>query len=356
MTLHKNPMRALVVTGILLTFGLLSARTVVRAAEPCGHNEICGLKSPEDMIRVGGTRWALVSHLARDPQAPGGFSLVDLDTQTARRLAPDVSKSAASEYAVCPKAPVAADLITHGLDIRQLANGRWEVFAVNHGGRNSIEVFDLGIHDRGAELIWKGCVIIPEEVSANAVAALPDGLAVSSFGSSGEQGNAELLAGHPSGFVSRWSSKKGWEHVPGSEFGGDNGVAAALDNSVIYVNDWSDGTLRIIPLDKNARLAIIKLGEFHPDNVHLLSSGNLLIAGQIGNPRDILSCATPAPCRVGSMIVVVDPKRQTVLSRREVAPTPTFGAAATALQYGKDFWLSSFRGDRIVRVTGDGAR
>ena len=53
----------------------------VGAAEPCGHDEICGLKNPEDMIRLKWSGWALVSRLGRDTQAP-----------------------------------VASDLITHGLD------------------------------------------------------------------------------------------------------------------------------------------------------------------------------------------------------------------------------------------------
>jgi hypothetical protein len=49
-------------------------------------------------------------------------------------------------------------------------------------------------------------------------------------------------------------------------------------------------------------------------------------------------------------IVVVDPKAQTVQSQLTVAPTATFGAASTALLYGKDYWMSSFRGDRIIRL------
>jgi hypothetical protein len=114
--------------------------------------------------------------------------------------------------------------------------------------------------------------------------------------------------------------------------------------------NWSDGTLRIVPLKKSATLAAIKLGNFHPDNVHFLPDGNLLVAGQVGDTRDIMGCIAQPTCLVGSMIVVVDLNRRMVLSEREVAPTSTFGAAATALQDGKVFWLSSFRGDRIMRI------
>lgn len=127
-------------------------------------------------------------------------------------------------------------------------------------------------------------------------------------------------------------------------------MTAAPDGSVLYVNDWNDGTLRIVPLGKGVAPATIKLGNFHPDNVHSLADGKLLIAGQIGNARDIMACAKEASCSVGSMIVVVDPKSQMVQSHLTVAPTSTFGAASTALLYGKDYWMSSFRGDRIIRL------
>jgi hypothetical protein len=342
--------RTLAFAGILCAAVLLGSPATGGATEPCGQSEICGLKNPEDMIRLTGSRWALVGRLGRDPNAPGGFSLIDLASQTSRVLTAEVSKPPSAEYSSCPGAPVASDLITHGLDVRRLAHGAMEVFAVNHGGRESIEVFDLQVNGQGASLTWKGCVVLPTDIFANAVAALPDGLAVSSFGSSGDQGSAELLAGNPTGFIGRWTPQKGWVHVIGSEFGGDNGVAAAPDGSVLYVNDWNDGTLRIVPLGEGVSPATIKLGNFHPDNIHFLPDGNLVVGGQIGKARDIMACASEARCAVGSMIVVVDPRAQMVKSQLSIAPTSTFGAASTALSYGKDFWISSFRGDRIMRV------
>jgi hypothetical protein len=60
-----------------------------------------------------------------------------------------------------------------------------------------------------------------------------------------------------------------------------------------------------------------------------------------------MGCAAQSACSAGSMIVVVAPKRGAVVFEKKVAATATFGAAATALQDGKDFWLSSFRGDRL---------
>jgi hypothetical protein len=329
---------------------LLSSLDPARAADSCKHDQICGLKNPEDMIRVPGSNWAILSRLAKDAKGPGSFSLVDLERRTARPLIPDISARAAAAYADCPGAPDPSELITHGLDVRQQPDGTSELFAVNHGRRQSLEVFDLILSEEVPKLTWKGCVILPSDVSANAVAALTEGVAVTSFGTSDAQGNADMLAGRPAGFVAKWAPYKGWTHVAGSEFGGDNGVAASPDGSTLYVNDWSDGTLRVLSLPDGGAPVIIKLGEFHPDNIHWLPDGNLLIAGQVGKPVDIIDCVRESTCSVGSMIVIVDPKARKVRSHRVVASTSAFAAASTALQYGTDFWLSSFRGDRIIRL------
>jgi hypothetical protein len=312
------------------------------------HDRICGLKNAEDLIRLPGSQWALASRLARDPAAPGGFSLVDLDQRTVRVLIPDVSGPPSAEYAACPGPPVASQLITHGLNMRQKPDGNSDLFAVNHGGRESIEVFDIQTGHDGPKLKWKGCVILPSDISANAVAALPDGVAVTSFGTSGAQGLADLLAGKPSGFVSRWAPDKGWTRISGSAFGGDNGVAASPDGAILYVNDWNDGTLRVLSLHKEVAPITVQLGGFHPDNLHWLPDGRLLIAGQIGNAKDIMGCAQKTACGVGSMIVIFDPRSLKVQFHRTVAPTATFAAASTALSYGMGFWASSFRGDCIA--------
>lgn len=331
------------VAGVAIACGISA-----KATEPCTRDQICGLKNAEDFVRIPDTRWAIASRLAKDPT--GGFSLVDLDQRTARVLMPDVSGHAVAPYADCPGAPVASALITHGLDIRKRPDGAIELFAVNHKSRQSIEIFDVRMGNRDPELIWKGCVILPSDVEANAVTSLPDGLAVTSFGSAGPQGDADFMAGHPAGFVDRWTSGEGWNRVAGSDFGGDNGVTAPSDGSALYINDWNDGTLRVLSLRDGRDPITIKLGDFHPDNLHLLPDGNLLIAGQVGKASDVIGCSGSGPCAVGSEIVVLDPSTRKIRRRWIVAPTPAFAAASTALLYGSDYWLSSYRGDRVVRI------
>ena len=347
---RRSPGVAALVLMSLATPGFANSPVPAGTVEPCSPDQVCGLKSAEDLVRLPGSRWAIVSRLTKDPEAPSGFSAVDLERRTARLLVPDVSGRPAAAYSDCPGAPVASELVTHGLDLRPQPGGTSELFAVNHGRRESLEVFSLTVSKEGPKLTWKGCVILPSDVSANAVAALPDGVAVTSFGTAGAQGNADLLAGKPAGFVARWTPHQGWTHVAGSDFGGDNGIAAAPDGSTLYVNDWSDRTLRILSLHDGVAPVILKLGDFHPDNVHGLPDGSLLIAGQVGKAADIMGCVGAPTCSVGSMIVTVDLNARRVRSSWAVAPTSSFGAASMALLYGRDYWVSSFRGDRIVRL------
>lgn len=330
--------------------GLMAPSAHSQAAKPCKTNEIFGLKSAEDMIRIDDSRWAIASRLAKAPASPGGFFLVDLEQRTAQVLMPDVSSPAAAAYAGCPGVPSLSELVTHGLDLRRRPDGRAELFAVNHGSRQSIEVFNVRVANDKPELAWEGCVVLPSDVAANAVAALPDGMAVTSFGTSGSQGLADLLEGRPAGFVALWKPQTGWTHVPNSDFGGDNGVASSPDGKTLYINDWNDGSLRVLSVRRVEEPMKIKLGDFHPDNLHWLPDGRLLIAGQVGKPRDIITCADGGNCAVGSMVVVVDATSRRVGLRWLVPSTATFAAASTALLYGSDYWVSSFRGDRIVRL------
>jgi hypothetical protein len=306
----------------------------------CGRTAICGLRNPEDVVPVEGTRWAIASQLA------GGLMLVDLAARTATPVTPSVSQRAEG---TCPGAPDPSAMITHGLDIRRIAPGRFELLVINHGSREAIERYEVTGTDGRVALRWVGCTPIPAEVRANAVTALPDGFAVSSFGTKDDPKMLALRAGRPSGFVMLWSRRLGWRRLPGSEFSGDNGLATSPDGRELYVNAWGEGVLYVLPLHSGGRRRSIPLGEVHPDNVHRLPDGDLLVAGQIGSADAILSCSS-SPCPFESEAVVVDPARGKVTWRRRAPASPAFGAASVALRHKGAYWLASYQGDRLIEI------
>ena len=55
----------------------------------------------------------------------------------------------------------------HGLYLRSAGNQRSTLYAVHHGGRESIEVFELDARAKPPTLTWVGCAIPPDPIGLN---------------------------------------------------------------------------------------------------------------------------------------------------------------------------------------------
>lgn len=321
------------------------------SADPCGRNAICGLRNPEDVVRLGSTRFAIASSLARAPHSPSHLYLVDLASRHASPLAPTMSPG--TQRSLDPDCAPPQDfrtLITHGLSSRSDSPDHGRLYVVNHGGTQSIEMFESHVRERSVALTWRGCVHVPPTVLANAVAPLPDGVAVTSFGSPDDPKLANLVAGRPSGFVMTWSKRTGWVHLKGSDLPGDNGIESSADGRTLYVAAWTNNALWILSGDGRRAATRVPLGDFHPDNIHWQRDGTLLIAGEVGDASEILSCGPQKICGTPSRFVVFDPVQGSIAAQRLVPPTTHFGAASTAIRYHGRYWLGSFLGDRMFEV------
>ncbi|MEI9889356.1 MAG: hypothetical protein WDN45_00760 [Caulobacteraceae bacterium] len=122
----------------------------------------------EDMLPVDGGK-AIVAGSYKDASA--GFYLIDTTAKTAKVVTLSVAAKPDPLYSDCPGAPDLTKLSTHGLDVRGRGSNV-TVYAINHGGRESVEVFNLDARKGTAE--WVGCVVAPEGTSANSVVGLPD--------------------------------------------------------------------------------------------------------------------------------------------------------------------------------------
>ena len=121
----------------------VGARAQNAACSPAGGlTFICGVTNPEDLVLVPNSRWMLASGMA-----PGsGLHLVDTRAKTVKNLYAAGTANARADktkYAACPGPLDAKQALLHGLAIRPAASGRYTVYATNHGGRESVEVFEL---------------------------------------------------------------------------------------------------------------------------------------------------------------------------------------------------------------------
>jgi hypothetical protein len=171
---------ALALGASLCGSSVAPAQTPSASAAPCSPagdlSFVCGLINVEDFLPVDGGRWLVGSSLK---QGSAGLYLIDTEAKTARAVVLSIANRPDPRYAGCT-APDLKALTTHGLDVTPGRRGTTTVYAVNHGGRESVEVFRL--YPARNSAAWVGCVVLPPGASGNAIVALPGGaLLVSKF-------------------------------------------------------------------------------------------------------------------------------------------------------------------------------
>ena len=316
------------------------------ACTPSGKlNFICGLKSVEDLVAVPGGRWLIGSSFglgaaATSPSA--GLYLIDVAGKSARPA--KITGGAAPKtgpFAGCA-APDLKTLNTHGLELRPGQGGTHTLYAVNHAGRESIEVFSLDT--RGAEPVatWTGCVVMPGGAAANSVAALSNGrLAMTKFQTArSPDAIMTVLKGGISGAVYIWTPGSGFKELPGSQLAGDNGITASPDGKWLFVNAYGGQAVHRFALDGSAPPKVAKV-DIRPDNIRWSPDGQLLVTGQFIKPETLNKPH-------GWAVLRLDPNTMVVTTVLKEAALPSFDDATTAIRVGGQMWIGTFRGDRIA--------
>ena len=350
--MHRGIAFAALLSLVATASSSVAADASTKACKADGRaSYICGVHNVEDLIHIPNTSWVLAGQVG-PPPTDGGAYFINIKDGAVRKAQPDFSHPSAAPYAACPGAPSPETFASHGLGIRYGNAQVHEVVAVNHNGRESIEVFDLDVSKPVPSLTWKGCVVVPPSVSPNSVAPVPNGgFVVTSFGIRTDPKTFEkVMAGGISGFVAEWSPTAGWSEVPGTQLVANNGVEVSKDGKQLYVTSWGDSKLHIlsrgeIPYTHQA----IDLPGFHPDNIRALADGKLLIAGQAGDSTAIFACLRQPVCTVGFKVVRFDPATSTVEPLLDEPGSPVFGGASAAIVVGEELWVGTFRGDRVAR-------
>jgi hypothetical protein len=347
--------------ALVISISMLSwppARAQSPAASSCtpaaGLTFLCGPQNPEDVVLVPGTRWLLFSGMA-----PGaGLNAVDTQAKTVRRLyAADVASARADKarFAGCPGPLDPKVAVLHGLALRPAAAGRYTVYATNHGGRESIEVFELSVAAGAApSAAWIGCVVLPPKLAANSVAAFADGTLVATVLILPGRTFQDAFAGRNTGIVLQWTpGAPGFVELKGTELVANNGIETSPDNSEFYVA--STPTRRIYAFSRAkpgaGPLRFAQLKDFGPDNVRWTSDNRLITAGLIddepacgGRPKDEAGIR----CPMGYAVAAIDPKTMAVTEIARGARTPSFTGTAMAAIVGNELWLGSFLADRLA--------
>jgi hypothetical protein len=347
-------------TLLLLTAGLLPAAAAAEMQDgncsgAADDRFICGPVNAEDMVRLPGTDWVLASRMAGPGVTGGALYLLDARDHSWRSLDLDALPDPrdAERYRDCPGRPTAAAFSGHGIALDE-NGGQLRLLAINHGGRETIEVFSVTVRDAAEPaLAWTGCIVAPENAVLNSVVALPDGgiAATKFFDASNDGWEDDVFAGRPTGSVLEWSPAGGWSEVEGTALSAPNGLAVSPDGGAYFVAEWGARKLHRFARG-TAEHRSIDVGVL-ADNVHWGADGKLLLTGQdVADKRDYAACALSDAriCPDAFKVLRVDPETLEVEEVVGRAGTQEFGSGTTALDLGAEYWIGTSRGDRIVRV------
>ena len=304
--------------------------------DPVGEVQfICDMVSPEDIVVVPGTEWAIVSG-AREG---GRLNLVNVSDKTSTVLFPTPDSEQRLDAEAYPECPGPFDLANpdvsrlHGLYLAAGSDDIHTLLVVHHGPRESIEFFEVDAGDGPPSLAWTGCAVAPEGANLNSVVALPGG------------GFATTNAGIG---VWEWHADSGWEVLPESEDTAPNGIEVSGDGQTLYIAGWAEEKLtRLSRGVEPVRKDVIELG-FRPDNVRMALDGSVIYAAG-HTDRDGNSITDPRePTLETTNVAAIDPE---TLEFERIFVHPAmdgFIASTTALRIGDELWLGSYRGDRLA--------
>jgi hypothetical protein len=342
-----------------LAAGLIQPAASEPIATQCAPTEhlrfICGAERPEDVARIPGTRWLVFSGFSNG----AGLKLVDSSAHSMRLWysgAPEQIQHDVKAFPRCASAPSADTFNAQGISLRTIVTGSHRLYVVNHGGRESIEVFSIDARADEPKLAWLGCALLPEGIAANSVATYSDGTLLASVLTHPGTSITDFVLGKTTGGVYEWRpGTDAFKLLPGTQLPGNNGLETSPDDREFYVVAFGWRSVVVFSrADPSQPLRRAVAPGFMPDNIHW-HEGRLLLAGMqfdepaCGGLRKIVDGkADGMLCRRGYSVAQLDPASMQFQLIAYAGPDPVFNGVSAAVLVDDDLWLASYQSDRVA--------
>ncbi len=328
---------------------------------------ICRFTNPEDMELLPDNKTLLITQMGNMEGSKSG-NLVAFDTvsQAIINLFPSPQGNHSTENwgtTNCPGFP-GTEFSPHGISLKQRNDARLQLAVVNHGGRESVEMFEVLQNNNQYTLEWRGCVLPPDGTYMNDVALMKNGGFVAShmfdkrapkiLGLSTGMWKSQL--GMNTGYVFEWlpTNPDNFRVLEESHGAFINGIEISADDLTVFANVYADNEIRKLDRESGKKLGsahVIQTDNMAWDNSSPGNKGFLLGASHSGGKLDQMECMKypGETCGFGFTIVRINPETMATekLFEHEGAP---MGAATIARHVGDSLYIGSFSGNRIIKV------
>lgn len=315
----------------------------VLAQPACAAEQfIRGVSNIEDMALTSDGKWVIGSSMAHKAP-PGGIYVIEVASHTSKKV--DLAPGAATK--LCPAGFDPTKYQPHGIEL--VGN---TLYAVNHGGRESIEIFRVDEKVGTPTVTWTDCIPLPQDGVGNGLAAKADG----SFYVSND-GPRELVHREGDkllgkGNILHWTGKA-WEVMPGTDRTAWNGIVLSKDGKHLFVNNTFEKKVYDFQLDGKAPPKTLDL-KFSPDNLRIAKDGTVIIAGFYPGEAGIASgCFVKdvETCGLKFAFGRIDPHTLRLTCAEDMEPQPGFDSSTVAMPVGKELWVGTMMGPAIMTTT-----
>ncbi len=343
---------SVIIMSVLSACG--GAESDIVGCEPVGDiRPVCSMQTPEDMAALPDDRHLLLAHFGGMHDARGSLGLFDTTTEELTPLYAGRTADGDSDSGPWgdPDCQAEQEFSPHGTHLGQLADGSWRYLVVNHGGRESIDMFEVLGQGADSRLAWRGCMLAPPDTVINDVVGLSGGDLVYSrmFHHGGLWENLQSIIGFDTGELWRWSQKGGARILPGTAARQPNGLELSADERHVFANMYVNKELWKIDVDTGELVATAPVA--HADNSAWGSDGRLWVVTHTGGIMKTAACFSrqESPCSAPFAIIAVDPETLAMESVFEHGGAP-MGAATIAVPVAGRVYMGSFVGDRLISV------
>lgn len=303
----------------------------------------------EDLARVPDTDWVVASSMASASRERGCLYLINIRDKSWTALYGEEFKSSTGRSKGSPARKTPTIFAPHGISIRAGDEGVHTLYVINHGGRESIEVFEIDADRAKPTLKWLDSIMMPRNTWANDLVPVPGGglLVTNMFDPEDPDVSAKMVKGEPTGHVLEWRDNGGWKDIVGSEMSGPNGIEVSKDGRWIYVAGWPTKSLVRFSRGSETKRDVIATGHL-TDNLTWDSEGWILATGQDSTPQEFwLKYDHEDLVYFPFTVLRVHPD---TLETQEIIRygSDQFGTGTVAVEIKDEIWVGSSRGNKIA--------
>ncbi|NLU95693.1 SMP-30/gluconolactonase/LRE family protein [Chitinophaga sp. Ak27] len=238
----------------------------------------------------------------------------------------------------------------HGINCLQTGINQYRLFVINHGSKETIEVFDIDLRSQDLQITWSKSIGLPTTVWANGIVVSPDEtvFVTSMYDPADKKFIDEFEKGEPTGQVWKWTSTQGWQTLNDKLLSGSNGIEISRDGQILYVSEWAKRRLWKFSLNKAVVDSYIQL-DFLTDNLRWTEKGNLLLTGQKANPAILFKAHSLQHLVGGNQFSVAEINPVTFTANYLIdGGSRDFGWGTVAIAVGDEIWVGSSLTNKIA--------